>query len=43
VSRKNVVAYKLQALVLGAAQGGLASVFSASQFSFFRPTTSRRC
>jgi ABC-type branched-subunit amino acid transport system permease subunit len=34
---KNVFAYKLQALVIGAALGALAGVFYAWQFSFFSP------
>jgi len=34
---KNVFAYKLQALALGAALGGLAGLFYAWQFSFFAP------
>ncbi len=34
---KNVFLYKLQALALGAALGGLAGVFYAWQFSFFSP------
>jgi len=35
---KNVVAYKLQALALGAALGGIAGLFYAWEFSFFSPT-----
>jgi branched-chain amino acid transport system permease protein len=35
---KNVFAYKLQALVLGAALGGVAGLFYAWEFSFFSPT-----
>ncbi|HEY6604764.1 MAG TPA: branched-chain amino acid ABC transporter permease [Gaiellaceae bacterium] len=34
---KNVFAYKLQALVIGAALGAVAGVFYAWQFSFFSP------
>jgi branched-chain amino acid transport system permease protein len=34
---KNVFAYKLQALALGAALGGIAGLFYAWQFSFFSP------
>jgi branched-chain amino acid transport system permease protein len=34
---KDVFAYKLQALVVGAALGGLAGLFYAWQFSFFSP------
>ena len=34
---KNVFAYKLQALVVGAALGAIAGVFYAWQFSFFSP------
>jgi branched-chain amino acid transport system permease protein len=34
---KNVFAYKLQALALGAALGGVAGLFYAWQFSFFSP------
>jgi ABC-type branched-subunit amino acid transport system permease subunit len=35
---KNVFAYKLQALALGAALGGVAGLFYAWEFSFFSPT-----
>jgi len=35
---KNVLAYKLQALALGAALGGVAGLFYAWEFSFFSPT-----
>src|SRR5438093_8583334 len=34
---KNVFAYKLQALTLGAAVGAIAGLFFAFQFSFFSP------
>jgi ABC-type branched-subunit amino acid transport system permease subunit len=34
---KNVLAYKLQVLVIGSALAGLAGVFYAWQFSFFSP------
>jgi ABC-type branched-subunit amino acid transport system permease subunit len=35
---KNVFAFKLQALALGAALGGVAGIFYAWEFSFFSPT-----
>ena len=40
---RNVFGYKLQALAVGSAFAGLAGRFFAWQFSFFSPTTSRRC